>query len=216
MSPPESSSTPAQAQPDTTSLLDDTQLSETILQSKPGHAFVDIDWYTTVETLLQPDAFAFNDQGEAIPSLNEQLALANDTSLFDEMNMFAMFQQHAFQVNGSPSSDMLLSSRGPVGTMKTFKMHNPVAQRSANLVLQSLRAFPKKMLSREDPPFFIHSYKHRDTMPEPLAVCSRICHMFDTRTPDIFPFLWRTIRTEELRFINEVCTYYASEAHQLT
>jgi hypothetical protein len=60
------------------------------------------------------------------------------------------------------------------------------------------------MMNRDDMPFFIHSYQHRDTLPEPLNVCSRICHMFDTRTPEIMPFIWRCIRSEELRFLNDV------------
>jgi hypothetical protein len=180
-------------------LLDDASLSEIILQSNLGQKFVDVPWETTVDSILDN---AILDVGEpCIATPNCALTPGNGTALFDEMNQFSNFYQSYV---GSPAVEMFLSSRGRLGTLAPLRIRNPMAQHTAGIILQSLRTFPWKMLSREDPPFFIHSYQHRNALPEPLAACSRICHMFDTRTPEILPFIWRCIRTEEMRFLNEV------------
>ncbi|KIW04396.1 hypothetical protein, variant [Verruconis gallopava] len=96
---------------------------------------------------------------------------------------------------------MLLSTRNNIGTLTRYQPRNAVADRSARLILQNLRTFPQKMLRSDDLPFFVHPWRHRNALPEPLAVCERICQMFWSRTPEIHGFIWRCIRAEQLRFL---------------
>jgi hypothetical protein len=104
---------------------------------------------------------------------------------------------------GSPMTSNI-SMRGEIGTLAQTRVRDRFAQRSASLILQNLRTFPEKMLDRDDLPFFIHSQRQHGGLPEPLVICTRICQMFSTRTPDILPFIFRCIRTEQLRYLQEV------------
>lgn len=105
---------------------------------------------------------------------------------------------------GSPNVDNMLGSRKTLGTLNCLRGRNAVAQRSASLVLQLLRTFPEKMLNNDDMPFFIHTHAQGQGLAEPLLACQRLCQIFVTRTPEIFPFIWRCIRTEEQRFLHDV------------
>ncbi|KAL7786457.1 hypothetical protein V8C43DRAFT_289921 [Trichoderma afarasin] len=93
------------------------------------------------------------------------------------------------------------------GFLQPLKMHYPLAQQSATMLWRGLRAFPEKMLIRENFPPFIHPLRHCPTLPEPLAVCMRIAQIFASRSADIEPFLWRTIESEQKRFLEEVHNY---------
>ncbi|KAH8803641.1 hypothetical protein F5884DRAFT_510772 [Xylogone sp. PMI_703] len=91
-----------------------------------------------------------------------------------------------------------------IAFLQPRRMSDPLAQHSARLVMQALRAFPTQMLSRENFPPFIHPLWTSQNLPEPLAACMRISQMFVSRTPDIESFLWRTIENEQRRFLEEV------------
>jgi Fungal Zn(2)-Cys(6) binuclear cluster domain len=91
-----------------------------------------------------------------------------------------------------------------------LRMPDPVSQYSAILVVQTLRALPQMMLRRQTFPPFIHPHWHhsstatRTAVPEPLANCMSVAHIFASLTSETKPFLWRTIRAEQCRFIDEV------------
>jgi hypothetical protein len=92
----------------------------------------------------------------------------------------------------------------------------PIAQHNADLVIQSVRAFPTMMLRRETFPWFIHKHSNvlpqssQDILPEALSNCMSIAQMFALRTSETKSFLWRTIRGEYRRLSNEVCLLIAS------
>lgn len=98
-----------------------------------------------------------------------------------------------------------LNSTTNTGFLTRLRKTNPVAKHSANLVIDALCAIPEQMLRRATFPPFIHAHWHRQTLPEPLAVCMRIAQMFALRTPDVTPFIWRTILAEQRRFVEQVC-----------
>ncbi|ORY01122.1 hypothetical protein BCR34DRAFT_494155 [Clohesyomyces aquaticus] len=75
-----------------------------------------------------------------------------------------------------------------------------------DLIVSILKAFPRMMLRRETFAPFIHPYWHWPTLPEKLASCVSIAQLFETRTIESRPFLWRVIDIEEQRFSGEMET----------
>ena len=196
------SSTPEIAMPtppqDNDSTMNTVDLSEAVLQSSLGQRFVESSpWQTTVGTILQDNIFGANDDTTQLTG-----EYSDAPNALDGTHMLDMLQGQPYQVL-SPMTETLVSSHGPIGSLRARRPRDATTQRDVNLLLQGLRALPFKMVHTNERPFFIHSYSHRD-LPEPLAVCARICHMFDTRTPAILPFIWRSIRSEELRYLQEV------------
>lgn len=112
---------------------------------------------------------------------------------------------------GSPTTSNL-STRTDVGSLARLRTKDPVAKKCASLVMQTLRTYPEQMLRRDGLPLFVHPQWHLHTIPEPLAVCMRISQLFDSRTSDVLPFLWRTIKAEQVRCIEEVW----NQAHSAT
>jgi Fungal Zn(2)-Cys(6) binuclear cluster domain len=104
-------------------------------------------------------------------------------------------------------NSMLELDRNLVAVVQTER---PLAQSSANLVIQALRSFPTMMLRKETFPWFIHSQSRlffkpaEDDLPEALSNCMSISQMFALRTPETKRYLWGNIRGECHRFINEV------------
>lgn len=91
-----------------------------------------------------------------------------------------------------------------------LQIERPHAQHNADLVIQSLRAFPTMMLRRETFPWFIHPHSQSlskptgAVLPEALLTCMSVAQMFASRTSETKYFLWRTIRAECRRIISEV------------
>jgi hypothetical protein len=94
--------------------------------------------------------------------------------------------------------------------LRTVQSTKPVSRHASQFITRILGSYPKMMLRRTRLPPFIHpfSYQQSDTanpsLPEPLAICMSIAHMFAARTSESSKFLWRTIRTEQQRLTNEV------------
>lgn len=95
---------------------------------------------------------------------------------------------------------------------KTVSSHaRPEAQRSADLVIQALRAFPVMMRRRETLPWFIHPHANVSTesaqsdLPDAISTCMGIAQMLASSTQETKPFLWRTIGAECTRLAHEVC-----------
>ncbi|KAF2143513.1 uncharacterized protein K452DRAFT_225511 [Aplosporella prunicola CBS 121167] len=89
-------------------------------------------------------------------------------------------------------------------------MRDPVAQSNATQIVQILRSFPQMMLRRTTFPPFIHPRLHRLSdgdrtgLPEPLANCMSIAHLFASRNAETSPFLWRAIEAEQHRFLQNI------------
>ena len=96
------------------------------------------------------------------------------------------------------------------------------SQLSGYYLLQTLRSFPKMLLSGTGAlPPFIHEYcspsdhedpsvgplvQSRNPVPlqEPLAICKSIMHMYFSKTSESASFVWRTIEMELNRLSTEV------------
>lgn len=96
-----------------------------------------------------------------------------------------------------------LSVRIGVGSLNRLSGADPMAQKSTVVVLRALGAFPEQMSRRDTLPFFIHPSWHMVELAEPLVVCMRISQLFATRTAGIMPFIWNTIRAEQLRLAED-------------
>jgi hypothetical protein len=83
-----------------------------------------------------------------------------------------------------------------------------------NYVLCTLRSYPHRMLSTSLPPFLHHNNRHRgfrtgylathEAKPPPLEVCTAIVQMCSVKNKENTPFIWKTIRLEQQRFLAEV------------
>lgn len=173
--------------------------------------------------LLVNDVHAY-DTNCAPSRLWESLLFENaDNSLFaDGMDIAALSNSQCF--NPVPRSartardDSFQALSGPANLdpepnpaiLARLRISDPVSQRSTTLLLQALRALPRMMLRRQTFPPFIHPHWHRPStatrtaVPEPLANCMSVAHIFASSTFETKPFLWRTIRAEQRRFIDEV------------
>lgn len=95
----------------------------------------------------------------------------------------------------SPKTNLILRSRvtRPLASLP----HESIAARhAATLISRIIGAFPRMMLRRQTFPPFIHPHWHLDAIPEKLATCMSISHMFVSRTQESRAFLWRTIEAE--------------------
>ena len=82
-----------------------------------------------------------------------------------------------------------------------------VVQHTTRLGVQAMRAYPMMMLRRETLPPFIHPHWHRQStpaLPEPLSNCMSIAQMFAFRSEETKPFIWRTVKAEDERFLAQV------------
>ncbi|KAF2020806.1 hypothetical protein BU24DRAFT_456839 [Aaosphaeria arxii CBS 175.79] len=88
-------------------------------------------------------------------------------------------------------------------------LERPLAQHNVDLIIQALRCFPTMMMRRETFPWFIHRQSQlfsasKTTLPEALATCMGIAHMFTLRTPETRPLVWKSISTEHQRLSKEI------------
>lgn len=92
---------------------------------------------------------------------------------------------------------------------KDLRLSSPIAQNNATLILQALRSYPQLMLRRDTFPPFIHPRNHNalsenSGLPEPIENCIGIAQIFASRTTETAKFVWRTIRTEQKRIMDEI------------
>ncbi|KAH8810575.1 hypothetical protein F5884DRAFT_779666 [Xylogone sp. PMI_703] len=104
------------------------------------------------------------------------------------------------------------------GPMALRKMPNSVSQNNANYIIRVLRTYPQKMLRRETFPPFIHQHWPKDPngfildTAEPIANCMTIAQIFSSRTPENTAFVWRTIRAEQQRLVDEMDRFSLKES----
>lgn len=82
------------------------------------------------------------------------------------------------------------------------------AQRTASLILHTLKSYPLMMLRHNNLPPFIHprfmpSEAENDSM-EPLNNCMSLLHMVSSRVPGSRKLFWRNVQMECERFCAEV------------
>lgn len=150
--------------------------------------------------LQQLDQHPYSGFGDA----SDEVA-ANDPigqfSLLDDIDLY--LESHGPTIRNWTTSHLNLANN--TGFLTRLRTSGPLTQLSANLVMEALCAIPEQMVRRTTLPPFIHPHWYRPSMPEPLAICMRIAQMFTSRTPDIKPFIWRTILAEQRRVIEQVC-----------
>ncbi|CAG9984211.1 unnamed protein product [Clonostachys byssicola] len=84
-----------------------------------------------------------------------------------------------------------------------ISMRDPISKFTANIVMQTLCAFPQMMLRRETFPSFIHGHWHctesdsAAPLPKPLVSCMGLAQVFASHNADTRPFLWEKIREEQ-------------------
>ena len=106
-----------------------------------------------------------------------------------------------------PMSGNMFFAPAEDGILTRLSISDPVAQHNATLVMQALRAFPRMMLRKPTFPPFIHSYCHLYPLPEALANCMSIAHIFVSPSAETRPFLWQSIKREQQRFLDEASTW---------
>ena len=83
------------------------------------------------------------------------------------------------------------------------------AQRTANLILHSLKSYPLMMLRHNTLPPFIHprsiSSDVENTHMEPLTNCISLVHMIGSGVQGSRKLFWRNVRLECERLCEEVC-----------
>lgn len=102
---------------------------------------------------------------------------------------------HTNVCSPAPTSTTYLTRQRPFSLL---------AQHNAKLVIEALCGVPEQMARRATFPSFIHPHWHAAELPEALAVCMRIAQMFASRTPEVMPFIWRTILAEQKRVLEMV------------
>ncbi|CAH0025799.1 unnamed protein product [Clonostachys rhizophaga] len=84
-----------------------------------------------------------------------------------------------------------------------ISMKDPISHFTANIVMQTLCAFPQMMLRRETFPPFIHGHWHCTesaaavSLPKPLVSCMGLAQIFASHNADTRPFLWEKTREEQ-------------------
>lgn len=117
----------------------------------------------------------------------------------------------------APSIPVHIGMFPGAGPMTLRKMANPVAQNNANHIIRALRTYPQRMLRRETFPPFIHQHWPKDSngfvvdAAEPITNCMTIAQIFASRTLENTAFIWRTIRAEQQRLVDEVCLFRKSK-----
>lgn len=83
------------------------------------------------------------------------------------------------------------------------------AQRTAKLILHTLKSYPLMMLRHNTLPPFIHrypiSFDVENGHMEPLSNCISLVHMISNRVQGSRKLFWRNVRLECERFLEEVC-----------
>lgn len=120
--------------------------------------------------------------------------------------------QYPYMTDDSFLDDM--NSAKQLHFLTRLSPSKPLSQQGANLLLESLCAMPEQMLRKATFPMFIHPHWDPLIMPEALAVCMQIVRMFASRTPEVMPFVWRTILAEKRRYLEEVCTSFSLQQAQ--
>lgn len=105
-----------------------------------------------------------------------------------------------------PTNGLILSKN--TSYLDRLEIPDILARENARLIVEALCAVPEQMLRRATFPCFIHPHWNCTEMPEALAICIRIAQMFASRTPEIAPFIWRTVLAEQRRAMDQVHFYH--------
>jgi hypothetical protein len=98
------------------------------------------------------------------------------------------------------------------GSLTQRPTTGPKTQRTANLILHTLKSYPFMMLHHNTLPPFIHTQKLSSSAAEndgsddmePLNNCISLLHMIRSRVPGSRKLFWRNVRMECERFHHEV------------
>lgn len=107
------------------------------------------------------------------------------------------------EIGYGPNID-LVSQLKATGALTHLRQGHPASKFAASLASDIICAFPQMMLRRQTFPPFIHSYWHRQSLPEALSNCASIAQLFANRTSESRSFLWRTIEAEQQHFRSQV------------
>lgn len=177
-----------------------------------------LDEFLNIDGLLAGD-----ETGPMQPPMLPEVAVAPYEVLDFQSQSWCGWMRRGVALSGLTENTLLQSNVNPAATLQPER---PIALYNANLVIQSLRSFPAMMLRRETFPWFIHrqsqllSMSSPTALPEALSDCMSIAQMFALRTPETRPFIWQAIRTQYMRWCNEVrnlsiVKFYGSDCRKM-
>ncbi len=113
---------------------------------------------------------------------------------------------------------MRLSTPGIPGLFLPRKFSAGSSLLTAKYLMAVLHSYPEFMMDNSSFPPYIHSYTPKsngddsncnedgERAQESLAICSSIVQMTLNKTRENHAFIWRTIRLEQQRLYEEVCS----------
>jgi hypothetical protein len=156
------------------------------------------------ECLNFDDLFTFEDDTLTQQQCSKDVSLALHHDLDQQSSSWCLWMRGNVSLAVvTEESSVTFSNLLALGSGRPHSQHN------ADIILQSLRAFPTMMLRRETFPWFIHpqsqllSKSAGATLPEALSNCMSIAQMFVSRTSETKYFLRQTIAAEHRRFRSE-------------
>ncbi|KAI9743235.1 MAG: hypothetical protein M1818_003081 [Claussenomyces sp. TS43310] len=179
---------------------DDLAVNDDHLQNISGNERQPID--LTFEELL-----AFEDDTLGLPQCSADVSLSLHHDLDQQSGDWCAWTRGNVSLAVVTENSSVQSNSNLLAVLQSGRPH---AQHNADLIIQSLRAFPTMMLRRETFPWFIHPHSpvpSKSTgaaLPEALSNCMSIAQMFASRTSETKHFLRQTIRAEYRRFISEM------------
>lgn len=138
----------------------------------------------------------------------------------------ALIRQSTAQINRVrkfPSSPDISMPIKPTGTPRSLVLRTGMkasAQRTASLMLNTLKSYPLMILRHKTLPPFIHSHlissNAENLDMEPLNNCISLLHMISSGVQGSRKLFWKNVRLECERLCESVCRPYRPSRRRLT
>ena len=163
------------------------------------------------ESLALEELFAWGDYtSDQDQTWRDVSVIAPDDKLYQQTPDWCKWTRHGLSLSIVTENTPAKQNSNSNHPATASQIQQARAQLSADVIIQSLRAFPTMMLRRETLPWFIHAQSQllskaaTPALPEAMSTCMGIAQMFASKTRESEPFLWRTIRSEYRRFVDQV------------
>ncbi|KAH0424726.1 hypothetical protein CcaCcLH18_11371 [Colletotrichum camelliae] len=137
----------------------------------------------------------------------ESLAVCLPNEIDGDTDMILSGRLHEIAISGMVNDCTICSISRISFPLSSIRPHSAAVQASANVIRQSLAAYPQMMLRRSTFPPFIHPHQDKSKLPVPLANCMGIAVLYAARNKDTQAFLWKTIRDEQERCLREMTVW---------
>lgn len=132
-------------------------------------------------------------------------------------------QDDRFIPNAHSSLSTRVEGSAQIRLLSVRKPTTPETFLTAKVLLGQIRQYPRMMMDSKRLPSFMHprcvidrswmtcSETKHTCLPETLAICANLLHMFHNRTPASSRFAWETIHNHQKRLHSEVRTHHCCE-----